>query len=39
MSDNGTVPTEVPVAVPVPATGWLLLASLVGLAANRRKLG
>lgn len=27
------------VAVPVPATGWLLLAGLVGLAANRRKPG
>jgi hypothetical protein len=38
-SDNGPTPAEVPVAVPVPATGWLLLAGLVGLAANRRKLG
>jgi hypothetical protein len=40
-SGNGTVPVppaEV-VAVPLPATGWLLLAGLVGLAANRRKLG
>lgn len=37
-SDNGTAPAEVPVAIPVPATGWLLLAGLVGLAATRRKL-
>lgn len=40
-SDNGTVPMEIPVevAVPLPATSWLLLVGLVGLAANRRKLG
>jgi hypothetical protein len=38
-SDNGPAPAEIPVAVPVPATGWLLLAGLVGFAANRRKLG
>jgi hypothetical protein len=40
-SGNGTAPVEVPVTIPVPlpATGWLLLAGLVGLAANRRKLG
>jgi hypothetical protein len=27
------------VPVPLPATGWLLLAGFLGLAANRRKLG
>ena len=41
MEDSVAVPVEFLVAVPVPlpATGWLLLAGLVGLAANRRKLG
>ncbi|KIO48490.1 VPLPA-CTERM sorting domain-containing protein [Nitrosospira sp. NpAV] len=37
---NGTGPVDIPVEaapVPLPATGWLLLAGLVGLAANRRK--
>jgi hypothetical protein len=39
-SDDGPAPAEIPVAVavPLPATGWLLLAGLIGLAANRRKL-
>lgn len=39
--DNGTTPVDIPVvvAVPLPATGWLLLAGLAGLAANRRKPG
>lgn len=39
-SDNGPLPAEIPVAVPVPlpATSWLLLVGLVGLAANHRKL-
>lgn len=40
-SGNGTDPVELPVTapVPLPATGWLLLAGFVGLAANRRKPG
>lgn len=40
-SGNDTAPDTVPssVAIPVPATGWLLLAGLLGLTANRRKLG
>lgn len=38
-SGNGTAPSSVAVPVPLPATGWLLLAGLLGLAANRRKLG
>lgn len=40
-SGNGNVPVELPEtrAVPLPATGWLLLAGFVGLAANRRKPG
>ncbi|PTR17634.1 MULTISPECIES: VPLPA-CTERM sorting domain-containing protein [unclassified Nitrosospira] len=33
-----TDPSSLAVPVPLPATGWLLLAGLVGLAANRRKL-
>jgi hypothetical protein len=38
-SGNGTDPSSGSVPVPVPATGWLVLAGLLGLAANRRKLG
>jgi hypothetical protein len=48
-SGNSTPPVEDPVAVPaellvaapvpLPGTGWLLLAGLVGLAVNHRKLG
>jgi hypothetical protein len=37
-SDNDTPPSSLAVPVPLPATGWLLLAGFVGLAANRRKL-
>lgn len=40
-SGNVDAPVEIPVAasVPLPATGWLLFAGFLGLAANRRKLG
>jgi hypothetical protein len=40
-SGNVTAPVEIPVvaSVPLPATGWLLLVGLIGLAANRRKIG
>jgi hypothetical protein len=37
--DNDPVPSAEVVPVPLPATGWLLLAGLIALAANRRKLG
>jgi hypothetical protein len=38
---SGTDPSSLPdsAAIPLPATSWLLLAGLVGLAANRRKRG
>jgi hypothetical protein len=38
-NDTVPVPSAEVVPVPLPATGWLLLAGLLGLAANRRKLG
>jgi hypothetical protein len=40
-SGNGTDPVVLPEtgSVPLPTTSWLLLAGLMGLAANRRKLG
>ena len=37
ISDNGTLPMETPTAIPVPATGLLLLIGFVGLATNCRK--
>jgi hypothetical protein len=38
-SGDDIIPDSVTAAVPLPATGWLLLAGFLGLAVNRRKLG